>query len=129
MPGIGAALEAAGINVFASNREEAKLVTTLRRSKLFLEEECDFNFVVFDADFGVIGEIVVNDETAMPSIEEVTAIVSSERSFMVDGAVARLQHGFHWDEGEAMKMRDESGDVEGRRLRVKYCRPAQTHHP
>lgn len=33
------------------------------------------------------------------------------------------------DEGEAMKMRDESGDVEGRRLRVKYCRPAQTHHP
>jgi hypothetical protein len=83
MPGIGAALEAAGINVFASNREEAKLVTTLRRSKLFLEEECDFNFVVFDADFGVIGEIVVNDETAMPSIEEVTAIVSSERSFMV----------------------------------------------
>ncbi len=84
MSGIGAAL-AAGITVFASNTEEARLVNTLRRSKLFLEEEC--NCVVVDADFGVIGEIVENDETVMmPSIEEVvTAIVSSERSFMMDG--------------------------------------------
>jgi hypothetical protein len=95
MSGIGAAL-AAGITVFASNTEEARLVNTLRRSKLFLEEEC--NCVVVDADFGVIGEIVENDETVMmPSIEEVvTANVSSERSFMMDGWMDR------WMDGEVV---------------------------
>ena len=76
---------AAGITVFTSNTEEARLVNTLRRSKLFwcgLEEEC--NCVVVE-DFGVMDEIVENDETVIPSIEEVTAanIVSGGRNFMV----------------------------------------------
>ncbi len=76
-----AALAAVGITELASNTEEARLDSTLRRSKsgLFTEFSCVFT----DEDFGAIGEIVENDETVVPSIEENTAIVSSERTFIV----------------------------------------------
>jgi len=82
MSGMGAALAAAGITELASNTEDARLVSTLRRSKFGLEIEC--NCVFTDEDFGAIDETVENDETVMPSIEEITAIDSSERTFIVE---------------------------------------------
>mmetsp|Transcript_4885 Transcript_4885/g.7413 ORF Transcript_4885/g.7413 Transcript_4885/m.7413 type:complete len:92 (+) Transcript_4885:535-810(+) len=82
MSGMGAALAAAGMPVLASNTEDARLVSTLRRSKFGLEEECNCVFV--DRGFDVIDEIVENDETVTSSIKEITAIVSSGRSFIVE---------------------------------------------
>lgn len=77
--GIGAAFAAAGITELASNTEDARLVSTLRRSKFGLEIEHNWVFVD-DANFGVIDEIVENEET---SIEEIRDVVSSRRSFIV----------------------------------------------
>ena len=86
-------MAAAGITELPSNTEDARLVSTLRRSKFGLEVECNWVFV--DADFGVIGEIVEKDDTDMSSIEEITAIVSSGRSFIwrikVNGSLVILQ--------------------------------------
>lgn len=77
--GIEAAFAAAGITELASNTEDARLVSTLRRSKFGLEIEHNWVFVD-DANFGVINEIVENEET---SIEEIRDVVSSRRSFIV----------------------------------------------
>ena len=76
-------MAAAGITELPSNTEDARLVSTLRRSKFGLEVE--YNWVFVDADdFGVIGEVVEKDDTDLSSIEEIKAIVSSGRSFIME---------------------------------------------
>ena len=81
-------MAAAGITELPSNTEDARLVSTLRRSKFGLEVECNWVFVDAE-DFGVIDEVVEKDDTDMSSIEEITAIVNSGRSFIVENEGGR----------------------------------------
>jgi len=81
MSGIGAALAVVGMIVLAHTT--ARLVKTLRRSKLFwsgLTDEC--NCVNFEVVFDTIA--VENAETEIPSImKEVMAIVNRGSSFVM----------------------------------------------